>query len=176
PIADIFFEETIMVAGTTGTEEENHWLPTLANFAARRYRELNGGVHRGAIPGTNDVEFEIVADSDLTEEKRKSCNLILYGTYDTNSVLAKFKGKLPLEFNGKTIKLNGREFTGDNSAVFAVFPHPENPERYIAVHGGSSAPDAIVFGTHIHMGLCPDYLVYNRAEILGWGFWGNEWK
>ncbi len=62
------------------------------------------------------------------------------------------------------------------SSAFAVFPHPENPERYVAVHGGSSASDAIAFGTHIDMGLCPDYLVYSRAEILGWGFWDNEWK
>lgn len=63
----------------------------------------------------------------------------------------------------------------DRVAAFVVFPHPENPERYVAVHGGAT-PDAISWGSHLAMHLLPDYIVYARGEMIDWGFWNNEWK
>ena len=60
-------------------------------------------------------------------------------------------------------------------AGIAVFPHPENPERYVAVHGGST-PDALTWGSHLDMALLPDYLIYAGGQTLEWGFWGNDWQ
>ena len=59
--------------------------------------------------------------------------------------------------------------------MFAAFPHPDNPERYVAVHGGP-AGDALTFGSHIDMQLLPDFLVYDGGRLLDWGFFDNEWK
>ena len=59
--------------------------------------------------------------------------------------------------------------------MFAVFPHPENPKAYVAVHGGVT-PDAIFAGCYLSMALLPDYIVYDGPEVLDWGFWGNDWK
>ncbi len=175
PIGDLFFDGLILVPGTAGTEREALFTSWIAGNARSLYKERNGGVHRGGIMGDNIVELPILKDSELTEDLLKHYNLLLYGTYATNSVLARFKGKLPLEFEGKTIRLAGKTYTGDQVTVFAVFPHPENPNRYVAVHGGVT-PDAIVFGSHLDMALLPDYLVYDGGRALDWGFWGNDWK
>ena len=69
----------------------------------------------------------------------------------------------------------GRTYAAPGVAVFAVFPHPLNPDRYLAVHGGI-APDAICWGSHLDMQLLPDYLVYAGSAVLDWGFWDNEWR
>lgn len=175
PIGDLFFDGTVLVPGTIGTEEETFFTTWLAGDAAGYYKEHNGGVHRGGFDMANDVEFPVVKDVELSDEVLRRHNLILYGTYASNRVLARFEGKLPLAFDGTTIRICDRSYTADRCTVFAVFPHPDNPERYVAVHGGV-APDAVCWGSHLHMNLLPDYIVYSGGNVLDWGFWGNDWK
>ena len=175
PIGDLFHENLILVPGTLGSDEETFFLGNIAGNARRYFRSRNGGVHRGGIMGENNVDLSLVLDSQLTDEQRTQDNLLLYGTYSTNSVLKRFKGRLPIEFAETSITVAGKKFDGESVAVFAVFPHPENPDRYVAVHGGV-APDAITWGSHLDMQLLPDYISYNGGELLGWGFFDNRWR
>jgi hypothetical protein len=80
-----------------------------------------------------------------------------------------------LEFRDNSLTVNGRAYKGDKVALMAIFPHPENPNRYVAVHGGIT-PDAVTWGSHFSLNLLPDFIVYNRGDLLDWGFWNNEWK
>ena len=175
PISDLFFDGLILVPGTVGTPEETFFNKWIADNAVGYYRDRNGGVHRGGIMGDNAVELPVIADVELTEDLLQMNNLLLYGGYDSNASLSQFEGKLPLAFEGKTIHLSNKSYTADGVAVFAVFPHPANSERYIAVHGGVT-PDAICWGSHLDMQLLPDYMVYSGGQLLDWGFWGNDWK
>lgn len=175
PIGDLFYDGLILTPGTAGSEEEAFFTSWAARDARGYYRNRNGGVHRGGIMGDNAVELPIVNDGDLQEDALIDNNLLLYGTYASNSVLARFEGELPLAFDGTTLRLADRVYTAKRAAVFAVFPHPRNPERYVAVHGGVT-PDAICWGSHLDMNLLPDYMVYSEGELLDWGFWGNDWK
>jgi hypothetical protein len=175
PIGDLFFDGLILVPGTAGSEEETFFNSWIARNAQQYYRSRNGGVHRGGIMGENWVDLPIVDDRELEDDVLVNNNLLLYGTYTSNSVLAQFEKELPLVFDGTTIHLSDKTYTSKRAAILAVFPHPRNPERYVAVHGGV-VPDAICWGSHLDMHLIPDYLVYSEGELLDWGFWGNKWK
>ncbi len=175
PIGDMFFEEVILVPGTSGTAHETHVAQDVARRAVAFYSDRNGGVHRGGISGDNDVRLRVVDDAELTDSDLGRHNLILYGTPSSNSVLAGFKDELPVSFDGKAVRVCDKEYTADLCAVFAVFPHPGNPDRYVSVHGGRAA-DAICWGSHLDMHLLPDYIVYARGELIDWGFWDNDWQ
>ena len=175
PIGDLFHDGLILVPGTAGTEEETFYNSWVAKNAQIYYRRRNGGVHRGGIMGENTVELPLINDRDLSVEELTNNNLLLYGTHTSNSVLAQFEGELPLVFDGTTIRLSDRSYTSKRAVAFSIFPHPKNPERYVAVHGGVT-PDALSWGSHLDMHLLPDYLVYSEGELLNWGFWGNDWK
>jgi len=175
PIADLFFDNTILVVGTAGSQAEARYNGSVAGHQASRYKSRNGGVHRGGIMGDNIVDLLVIKDNELTEEERKNSNLILYGTFESNSIMKMYEGKLPIEFDGKVVRVGGRTYAGDRTTIFCVVPHPENPNRYVAVHGGVT-DDAITYGSHIDLGLLPDYLVYSGGKVLDWGFWGNDWK
>ena len=175
PIGDMFHDGALLVPGTAGSEEETFFASWAARDAQKYYRSRNGGVHRGGIMGENWVDLSIVEDRDLTEDMRRNNNLLLYGTPRSNAVLARFEGALPIAFEGTSIRLAERTYKAERAAVFAVFPHPENPERTVAVHGGVS-PDAICWGSHLDMQLLPDYIVYSEGDVLEWGFWGNGWR
>ncbi len=175
PMGDLFFDRTLLVAGTTGNGDETEYISMLLNYMKRAYSLQNGGVHRGGITGQTYVRLASAADEALSESQRKNNNLILFGTHKTNSVLSRYKDVLPLRFEDRAIELAGKRFTGDAVAVFAIFPHPENPDRYVAVHGGVTA-DATIDGSHLAMALLPDYIVYDGPEVLEWGFFTNDWK
>jgi len=175
PVGDLFHEGTILVPGTTGTDDETFFNDNVANFARQYFQQRNGGVHRGGILGENTVELPLVPDAELTGPQRIGYNLLLYGTHATNAILKRYEGQLPLAFDGTTLRLAGKAYAADRVSVFAAFPHPENPGRYVAVHGGVT-PDAVTWGSHLDMQLLPDYLVYSGGEVLDWGFWGNDWR
>jgi len=175
PIGDLFHDNLILVPGTSGSDAETFFLDNVSRNAKRFYQSRNGGVHRGGIMGDNNVDLPIIPDSDLSEDNRKQNNLLLYGTYSTNSILKLYEGRLPLEFHEKSIDVCDKTFSGDRAAVFAIFPHNENPDRCIAVHGGVT-PDAVTWGSHLDMQLLPDYIAYSGGDLLAWGFWNNHWK
>ncbi|MBI1929748.1 prolyl oligopeptidase family serine peptidase [Candidatus Poribacteria bacterium] len=175
PISDLFFDGLILVPGTVRTEEETFFTRWVAENAVGYYRSRNGGVHRGGIMGDNAVDLPTIPDVELSEERLRANNLLLYGTDASNAIFARFKGRLPIAFEGQTICLSDKSYAADGTAIFAVFPHPDNPERYVAVHGGVT-PDAICWGSHLDMQLLPDYIVYSGGKLLDWGFWGNDWK
>ena len=174
PMGDLFFDGLLLVPGTTGSEEESFFNDWVAGHSAAYFRSRNGGVHRGGIMGENTVDLPIVRDVDLTDEDRDGHNLLLYGTPSSNAVLGQLAEHLAVEFGDGALRLAGKLYRGQGAALFALFPHPRNPRRYVAVHGGN-APDAICWGSHLDMQLLPDYLVYSEGEVLDWGFWANDW-
>ncbi|HCK16574.1 TPA: hypothetical protein DHW51_20775 [Candidatus Poribacteria bacterium] len=175
PISDLFYDELLLVPGTIGTEEERFFNTWVADNAATYFRTRNGGVHRGGIMGDNEVELVTVLDTELNDIQLQEKNLLLYGTYTSNAVMAALEGEFPLTFSDQVIQLAGKSYIGDRVAVLAVFPHPDHPHRYVAIHGGVS-PDSVTWGSHLDMQLLPDYIVYCGGETLDWGFWSNEWS
>lgn len=175
PISDLFFDRTILVPGTTGSDESTFFNRWVASNAASYFKQRNGGVHRGGIMGENSVDLAVIDDADLSEDDITDNNLLLYGTNESNSIIELFRDRLPVRFTGKSIKLAGKAYDADRVSVFAVFPHPGNPDRYVAVHGGVTS-DALTWGSHLDMQLLADYIVYSGGEVLDWGFWGNDWR
>lgn len=175
PIGDLFHDNTLIVSGTNGNGEESHHLALFANKVSDFYRKYNGGVNRGGILGENNVELQIISDKEISDEERIGNNLILLGIHSTNAVLERYRSPLSLEFRNDSIAINGKIFEGERIAVFAVFPHPENNDRCVAVHGGITA-DAITWGNLFNLNLMPDYIIYNGDQVLDWGFWDNNWN
>ena len=174
PIGGLFHDNTMIIQGTRGSQEESHYLALFARKMADFYRQLNGGVNRGGIVGENNVELSIIPDTELSETDRKANNLILLGRQSSNAVLELYGDRLPISFNSDFLTLRDKIFDGERVACFAVFPHPENDLRCVAVHGGVTA-DAIIWGSLLNMNLLPDYIVYNGGKVVDWGFWNNVW-
>ena len=175
PISDLFFAGTLLVTGTAGTAEETFFNQMVAEHAPWFFRGRNGGVHRGGIGGQNAAALPVRKDGELTEDERARNNLLLYGTPSTNSVFARYADALPVQVGADSITLGGRTWKRPGVAAVAAFPHPENAERYVAVHTGTT-PDAITWGSHLDMQLLPDYLVYAGGELLDWGFFDGNWR
>ena len=91
--------------------------------------------------------------------------LLLFGSEQSNGIWQQLEKDLPVVLKYGSISLVDRVYRGDKLGVIATFPHPLNPQRYAAVHGGTT-PDAICWGSHLDMQLLPDFLVYDGGEVL----------
>ena len=174
PVGDLFFEPTLLVPGTIGTDEETFFNAWLARNARAYFATRNGGVHRGGIMGENSVELATIPDVELSERDLCENNLLCYGTPRSNAVLKRVEGLLSVGFEGNTIYLADKSYAAEQTAVVAVLPNPVSAGHYVAVHGGAT-PDAIAWGSHLDMMLLPDYLVYSGGDVLDWGFWDHWW-
>jgi len=174
PIGDLFFAPQRFVFGTGGSDHENFILDWLKSQLADFWKESNGGVHRGVFAGESWYGLPVVNDTELSDDEVRDSNLVLYGSPESNAVFRRFRDRIPVEVRGTGLEVAGRSFAGEHVGCMAVFPHPENPDRYLAVVTGNS-PEALAGASHLNLQLLPDYLVWQGARTW-WGFFGNDWR
>jgi hypothetical protein len=202
PFADLFIAPTVIVYGLSGSAAASQFNEQVAFAVVRHYSQWNGGLHRGSIPGNNNVLLPVVSDRRLLEllaqkgpdepvdldcrlpgdyakvsvdkELLRRANLLLIGNADSNAVLANLVPQLPLKFTPGKLEIGGKTFTGDHLACFAAFPHPDG-KRYVGLLSGNE-PDAITWGSRVGLQLLPDYLVFDHDRVVKWGFWNNQWR
>jgi hypothetical protein len=118
-------EETLIVFGTLKeADAQREAAALLQRKIARRW-----GNH--TVP--------ILADRDATEADLKGRHLLLIGRPDTNSVVARCAGSLPLAFGPGSFRLLGKTYAHPASAVIAAGPIPKAPVRSIVVFAGLGA-------------------------------------
>lgn len=175
PIGDIFFEPTLFVSGTTGNPEEDYFNRSVPSDIIRFMQFNNGGVNRGEMLGSRNLLLLQKKDKEISSSDKREFNLALFGNDKTNALIAQYQHQIPLRFGAHEIMLSGKVYKGDDVAVIAIFPNPDNDQRYLLIHGGVS-PDAQTWGSNLNLALLPDYIVYNREKVLAWGFFNNAWR
>ena len=160
----------------TGIEE----FPTTGNpdeDSARRFSREWDRYADGVPP--------IKADKDVTEDDRKRYNLILFGTRQSNTILAQIADQLPVELTATGYRLGEKQYTvqrPNNLGVQLCYPSPFSQERMVVVQSGVFWGNSLPINHKFD--LLPDYIVYdssvdpsdssNRAVTAGY-FDGN-WK
>ena len=119
PIYDAFSSRHVYVYGTADnpSQEELNKRIDLVNKAA------NWADYRGPFLGRMMFFPRVVADKDLRKSDLESSNLILFGTKETNLVIARHADKLPVHLNPASV----------DYGLFYVFPVDDH---YLAVSSG----------------------------------------
>ncbi len=120
PIHAAFDTRHIYVYGTAGN-------PSEAELKARMAiaeEAANWSVYRGAFLGRIMVFPRVVADKDVRQSDFETCNLILFGTKETNTLIEKYSERLPMHLNAAATKDHG---------LFYIYPMDGH---YLAISSG----------------------------------------
>ena len=120
PIADAFAQRHIYVFGTADNPSQE----VIKERMDLAFKAANWSEYRGPFMGRVMFFPRIVADKEVRPSDLKDCNLILFGTKESNSVIARYADKLPLHLT---------EADKDVS-LFYVFPVDGH---YVAVNSGA---------------------------------------
>ncbi len=136
----------------------------------------------------------IKSDKEVTAEDRKNFNLILFGTRESNAILAGIADTLPLELlpDGYRVGKDKIEVRNpDEIGVQFCYPSPFDARRMIVVQSGlfwgeklpenhkfDLLPDYIVFDDTIEPGAQTDHfdLTDQTNHALATGFFDGKWQ
>lgn len=174
PIAEAITERHIYVFGTADN-------PAQEVLQARREQALlaaNWSADRGEFLGRVKIFPRVLADREIRPSDLASSNLILFGTKENNSIIAKFSAELPLHLNATT---------SDHGLIY-IFPMGQ---RYVVVNSGlpwwsASAGGATrprrgfrpIFGPPALLMDLPDYVLFQGSldSVIAQGRFEPDWS
>ncbi len=169
PVRDVFDAPIVVVVGTHDPAER-----AMDDRVAAAWARIHGGI-RAHIP--------VMTDDAVTPDIARTHHLVLVGSPQANSYLARVQSRLPIQVSSGAVHLGARTFAGEQvGSVFAA-PNPEVPDRALLVITGTGALG--VWRSRFLPELVPDYMVFDEhvapargrvilgpvARVLAAGFW-----
>jgi len=105
-----------------------------------------------------------VTDTSITEDDIARSNLILFGTADSNSIIAAINDLLPIRIRRDRIAAGANVYEGDNYGLYMIFPNPLNPQRYVVISHGTFPGWAATDVRWLEI-LWPDYVVFDMNVV-----------
>ena len=126
PVDDALNEPFLVVipSGKSKNEKINKWVDFNVKHLIKRWR----AVFRG--------ELRIKKDSEVSEEDIKKFHLLVWGDAESNLIIKKTIGKLPLKWDEAKIQMNGKSFASSHHIPLLTYPNPMNNRKYIVLNTG----------------------------------------
>jgi len=80
--------------------------------------------------------IKIAPDTSLTIDDIKKYSLLILGTYNSNSLIKKFKNKFPIELSETQFVFRKNEYGNKKDIITFIIPNPLNEKKYMLVHTG----------------------------------------
>ncbi len=171
PIDDAFMSSFLMVRPTG---------PAL-NAAAGAWvkREMADALAEWRAQFRGDARVK--DDAAVTDEDIAAHNLILWGDPQSNRLLARIAGKLPIQWDAKSIRAGNDAFPASSHVAVMIYPNPLNPSRYIVVNSGFTFPEAGAGSNANQTPKLPDFAVVRLEgaatnRVAAADFFDEQWK
>jgi poly(3-hydroxybutyrate) depolymerase len=170
PCEEVFDTRFLLVQGTAGDDAADTALAQQVAQWAKEWDEFADG-----LP-------PVKTDAEVTEADLRQCNLVLFGTPDTNSVLGRMTDKLPIKIGDHRYEVNGKVYAGEDLGLVMCYPNPLNPERTALIYSGERYGEQLSIN-HKH-DLLPDFVVFTTEsfgrdqtnDAVCAGFFGMRWE
>lgn len=170
PCEEVFDTRFLVVQGTAGDEAADTILAQQVSLWAKEWDEFADGYPL------------IKTDREITEEDIQKCNLVLFGTPQTNAILARLADALPIQIGDHRYEINGKVFAGPDLGLVMCYPNPLNPSRYVLIYSGERYGERLSIN-HKH-DLLPDFIIFttkefgrdNANQALCAGFFDMKWQ
>jgi hypothetical protein len=175
PIDDAFMEPFLFVEGNN-----NYGNDALRNWVSHRYYWALEGwrrTFRGDAPRT-DIRY-------LTDEQRRTNNLILWGDPESNTEIKRILPKLPLRWNTKEVQIGNHKFPANRYVPVLIYPSPYAPNRYVVLNSGYTFIEFSAASNAQHAPKLPDWAIIDMTvpgvintpgKVAMAGFFDEQWR
>jgi dienelactone hydrolase len=175
PIDDAFMDSFLMVAptGKARHDQVGAWSASEMDRAISHWRKHFRGVAR------------VKKDTEVTDEDIAAHHLILWGDPESNAVLKKIAGQLPIRWESDRIVAGDREFDAKTHAVAMIYPNPLNAKRYVVLNSGFTFREYDYLNNARQTPKLPDWAVIDLSQpatsrhpggLPYAGFFGEKWE
>lgn len=128
PIDDAFLESFLCVRPTSRA----------ANDVAGRYAEETLSTFLDDYSKYFRGQVRVKDDAAVTARDMADHHLILFGDPQSNGVLQRLLGKLPVHWDAKQLSLDGRDYDAASHTLAMIYPNPLDARRYVVLNSGHS--------------------------------------
>lgn len=179
PIDDCFMDAFVFVAPDKTSENNaisdtpvDRWVAAeLEHATAQWQRQMRG-------------DIRVLQPSQVTAETIATCNLVLFGTPQSNSLMAKLSGQLPLTWDAEALAVGGQTYDAQTTVPVMVYPNPLNPDRYVVLNSGFTYREYAYLNNARQIPMLPDWAVVDITDgattvlpgkIQAAGFFDETW-
>lgn len=187
PIDDAFMDSFLMVR-PTGTP----FNPTLGEWTKK---EMTHAIDHWRKQFRGDARVK--DDKDVSDDDIKNHNLVLWGDPQSNAILAKIAGKLPVSWDSKIVvdenkkwtavrlQLGDKAYDGNSHVPVMIFPNPLNPKKYVVLNSGFTYREYAYLNNARQVPMLPDYAIVDTStppnsrfpgKVTVAGFFDENWK
>jgi hypothetical protein len=123
--------------------------------------------------------------ADITPQDIAERNLILFGTVDSNPLIARVMPGLPLRRDGDAWSIGPHRVDAAAAVPILVHPNPLNPGRYVVLNSGFTFREYAYLNNARQIPALPDWAIVRATEgrgtqlpglILASGFFDERWQ
>ncbi len=127
----------------------------------------------------------VKTDREVTTEDMASSNLILFGDAESNKVIAKLAGKLPIKWNAAQIQAGNTAYSSKDHGLIMIYPNPMNQKNYIVLNSGFTFREESYLNNSKQIPMLPDWAVIDLntppdevhpGKVENAGFFGEHWE
>ena len=164
PIDDAFMDSFIMVrpTGTSKNAQVQQWVEKEMAHAVDHWRKQFRG------------DARVVDDKAVTDEHIANHNLVLWGDAQSNAVIARISGQIPMLPMGEPTQV-----------PLLIYPNPLNPDRYVVLNSGFTFREYDYLNNARQVPKLPDWAVVDvttppdsrwPGKVVAAGFFDENWK
>jgi hypothetical protein len=175
PIDDAFMDSFIMVRPTG-----QPWHPAVGAWVSAELAHATSE-WRAQFRGDARVKEDI----EVTDAEIAASHLVLWGDPQSNRLLARIAGRLPVDWSAKAVRLGDRGFPSAQHVPMFIFPNPLNPARYVVINSGFTFCELAAASNAQQTPRLPDFAVVDistpratrwRSGVQHAGFFGEHWE
>jgi dienelactone hydrolase len=175
PIDDAFMDAFVMVrpTGKSSHEKVQAWSQQEMARAIEHWRRHFRG------------DARVKDDTQVSADDLANMNLVLWGDAESNSLIRKIAGSLPIAWTTAGIKAGDQTFDADNHALILIYPNPLNPDRYVVLNSGFTFRDYDYLNNARQVPKLPDWAVIDLrtppdsrypGKVVAANFFGEKWE
>jgi hypothetical protein len=127
----------------------------------------------------------VVDDDKVTDAMIASSNLILWGDPNSNRLIAKVIGDLPVGWDNDKVTVGDRSFPAAEHLPILVYPNPLNPARYVVLNSSFTFREYAYLNNARQVPMLPDWAVIDLktppnavwpGKVVAADFFDERWR
>jgi len=124
-------------------------------------------------------------DSQVTPEDIAEHNLILWGDYSSNKVIAQILEKLPIQWSEDGLVMGEKTLSEPEMALLMIYPNPLNPDKYVVLNSSFTYREYDYLNNARQVPKLPDWAIIDArtpgtsrgpGEVVDAGFFDEAWQ
>ena len=175
PIDDALMDAFLFVAPTGASEHSvvDQWSRSELKRAIEHWRRHFRG------------EAQVRDDDKVSDDEIRDHNLVLWGDPQSNALIRRVVGELPIQWNETTLSIGDKKFDVKNHAPVLIFPNPLNPQRYVVLNSSFTYREYAYLNNARQVPMLPDWAIVDLrspptsqwpGRITAAGFFDEQWR